>query len=158
MPRPAAYAQHATGTASRTHGQQALLTRQPTSHARRRQNGRPSGARRTKSSTRRTNASDAVSNARPSARQRGYTTRWDRARRVYLAAHPLCRMCEQDGRTTPATVVDHVVPHRGDARLFWDSANWQPLCAHHHNSVKQRQERQDAVGVDGAPMGGWMRE
>jgi predicted ATPase len=23
-----------------------------------------------------------------------------------------------------ATVVDHVMPHRGDQRLFWDEANW----------------------------------
>jgi 5-methylcytosine-specific restriction protein A len=25
-------------------------------------------------------------------------------------------------------VVDHIVPHRGDKKLFWDSSNWQALC------------------------------
>ena len=31
------------------------------------------------------------------------------------------------------TVVDHIVPHRGDARLFWDEDNWQPLCKSCHD-------------------------
>nr|WP_307877464.1 MULTISPECIES: HNH endonuclease [unclassified Rhizobium] len=39
-----------------------------------------------------------------------------------------------------ASVVDHIIPHRGDQALFWHHANWQPLCAPCHNSVKQRQE------------------
>jgi 5-methylcytosine-specific restriction endonuclease McrA len=38
--------------------------------------------------------------------------------------------------------VDHIIPHRGDDRLFWDRSNWQALCAHHHNSNKQRLDRQ----------------
>ncbi|WP_189426952.1 HNH endonuclease [Devosia pacifica] len=36
---------------------------------------------------------------------------------------------------------DHITPHRGDDQLFWDRTNWQALCAHCHNSTKQRQER-----------------
>jgi 5-methylcytosine-specific restriction protein A len=28
----------------------------------------------------------------------------------------------------PATVTDHIVAHKGDRRLFWDSKNWQSLC------------------------------
>jgi hypothetical protein len=50
-------------------------------------------------------------------------------------------MCEEAGRFTPATVVDHRIPHRGDIRLFWDPINWQPLCTHHHSSAKQSEER-----------------
>ena len=34
---------------------------------------------------------------------------------------------------TPATVVDHVIPHRGDRKLFWDEQNWQPLCKECHD-------------------------
>ena len=34
---------------------------------------------------------------------------------------------------TPATVVDHIVPHRGDHALFWDEQNWQPLCKSCHD-------------------------
>jgi 5-methylcytosine-specific restriction protein A len=38
--------------------------------------------------------------------------------------------CFDKGIVTAAVQVDHVVPHRGDRRLFWDSrGNWQSLCA-----------------------------
>lgn len=79
---------------------------------------------------------------RGSARQRGYDTRWDKARRTYLMAHPLCVMCEREGRVTAATVVDHIVPHRGEQRLFWNTTNWQSLCKPCHDREKQREEIQ----------------
>jgi 5-methylcytosine-specific restriction endonuclease McrA len=78
---------------------------------------------------------------RLSARDRGYNHEWRKARLEYLAAHPHCRECSTHGITRLATVVDHIIPHRGDKRLFWHRANWQPLCAPCHNSIKQRQER-----------------
>lgn len=78
---------------------------------------------------------------RGSSRQRGYTARWERARNVFLAANPLCVMCEREGRFTPATIVDHIVAHRRDQTLFWDQDNWQGLCTRHHNREKQREER-----------------
>nr|WP_233210020.1 HNH endonuclease [Comamonas sp. 26] len=49
-------------------------------------------------------------------------------------------MCEAEGRVTAATVVDHVIPHRGDQSLFWRRSNWKPLCAIHHSRDKQREE------------------
>lgn len=72
--------------------------------------------------------------------ERGYDHRWRKARAIYLRAHPLCCYCEREGRLTPATVVDHVVPHRGDERLFWREDNWQPLCRRCHDGVKAREE------------------
>ena len=51
--------------------------------------------------------------------------RWRRERRAFLMAHPLCRMCEAIGRTSLATVVDHITPHKGDEALFWDHGNWE---------------------------------
>ena len=42
---------------------------------------------------------------------------------------PVMSLCFVEGRTTPATQTDHVVPHRGDVTLFWNEANWQSLCA-----------------------------
>jgi 5-methylcytosine-specific restriction enzyme A len=75
---------------------------------------------------------------RPSARQRGYTHVWELARERYLADHPLCVECFRDDRLTPATVVDHVIPHRGDAVLFWDESNWQSLCTTCHNRKTRR--------------------
>lgn len=38
-------------------------------------------------------------------------------------------------------VVDHIKPHRGDQKLFWDRRNWQPLCEHHHNVKTMTEDR-----------------
>ena len=65
---------------------------------------------------------------RGNADARGYDAMWRKARKAFLQAHPLCVECMKAGRLTPATVVDHVVPHRGDVKLFWDEGNWQALC------------------------------
>lgn len=73
---------------------------------------------------------------------RGYTYRWQKARARFLSANPLCAYCQRQGRYTAATVVDHITPHRGDADLFWDEANWQALCSPHHDGDKRREERQ----------------
>ncbi|GAB9248273.1 HNH endonuclease signature motif containing protein [Bradyrhizobium diazoefficiens] len=73
---------------------------------------------------------------RPNANDRGYDSAWSKARRAFLDKHPHCVMCGK-----PAVVVDHKTPHRGDRTKFWDKSNWQPLCAHHHNSTKQSLER-----------------
>ena len=75
------------------------------------------------------------------ASQRGYGYKWQKAREQHLQAHPLCVMCQADGRVTEATVVDHVVAHRGDQSVFWDRSNWQSLCATHHSKDKQREEQ-----------------
>ena len=68
---------------------------------------------------------------RGSARERGYTKRWERARLLFLMQNPFCRMCEQEGppNITAATVVDHIVAHRGDPVLFWDPDNGSPYAS-----------------------------
>jgi 5-methylcytosine-specific restriction protein A len=72
-------------------------------------------------------------------------------------------MCNAEGKFTGATVVDHIKPHKGDQGLFWDTDNWQGLCATHHSSVKQQVERSGYAGGcdesglpldDGHPWGG----
>lgn len=90
---------------------------------------------------------------RGSASQRGYGSRWRSARAGFLRSHPLCRMCQAQGEVTAATVVDHIVPHKGDRALFWDSTNWQPLCKPCHDRHKQRIERGTEAGcnIDGLP-------
>ena len=74
---------------------------------------------------------------RGSARERGYTNRWDKARKHYLLVHPLCVCCEAQGMVHPASVVDHIEPHKGDMVKFWDSANWQGLCAWCDKNIKR---------------------
>lgn len=73
---------------------------------------------------------------RPTANQRGYNGEWAKARKQYLAAHPLCCRCG-----APASVVDHIKPHKGNQTLFWDRFNWQPLCQPCHSGPKQAEER-----------------
>jgi 5-methylcytosine-specific restriction protein A len=75
---------------------------------------------------------------RPTAAQRGYGNKWRQARVDFLAAHPVCVRCG-----APATVVDHITPHRGDLKLFWRRSNWQPLCSACHSRHKQRLELQE---------------
>lgn len=70
-----------------------------------------------------------------------WTARWKRERLSFLQAHPICRYCQAVGNIRPATVVDHVTPHKGDLDLFWDQDNWQPLCKSHHDAAKAQEER-----------------
>ncbi|KTC55946.1 HNH endonuclease [Pseudomonas putida] len=72
--------------------------------------------------------------------QRGYNYKWQKARERYLNSNPLCVYCQQIGRVTAASIVDHIVAHRGDMVLFWDQTNWQSLCKPCHDSVKQAEE------------------
>lgn len=80
--------------------------------------------------------------ARPTARQRGYDWRWQEYARQFLKEHPLCARCEAAGRTTAAAVVDHITPHRGNAALFDDAANHQPLCKRCHDRKTATEDRQ----------------
>lgn len=89
--------------------------------------------------------------SRGTSAERGYGYQWQKAREGFLRKHPLCVMCQREGMVVAAAVVDHIKPHRGDKLLFWDSANWQPLCKWHHDSTKQAEERR---GGDCPPAGG----
>ncbi|WP_322925339.1 HNH endonuclease [Paenibacillus campi] len=70
---------------------------------------------------------------RETAAQRGYGSQWRKAREGYLRKHPLCVHCRERGILKEATVVDHIIPHKGDKELFWERDNWQPLCETCHN-------------------------
>ncbi len=93
-----------------------------------------------------------------------YTYRWQKASKAFLALQPLCECPRCDAgrlRVTPATVVDHHVPHRGDLKLFWDKSNWRRLAKACHDSWKQQLERSgtvrgcDAQGVPVDPQHPW---
>lgn len=84
------------------------------------------------------------------AAQRGYGARWQRRSTAFKRRHPFCGMrpngqrpvmskCFDEGKTTLVLgqdergigrgQVDHVIPHRGNQKLFWDElGNWQSLC------------------------------
>jgi len=71
---------------------------------------------------------------RKNATDRGYDSRWRKARRQYLMRSPLCVECLGKDRTAAATVVDHIVDHKGDQGLFWDESNWRALCKSCHDA------------------------
>ena len=81
-----------------------------------------------------------------------YNYRWQKARKAYLQNNPLCVFCKEENRIEAATVVDHIIPHKGDYKLFWDETNWQSLCCTHHVGTKQAMENGKQVrqvGLDG---------
>jgi 5-methylcytosine-specific restriction protein A len=68
-----------------------------------------------------------------------YDRKWRKRRARQLAEYPLCRLCQEiRGEVVPATVADHVEPHRNDPVLF--AGPLQSLCAPCHNSWKQAME------------------
>ena len=75
---------------------------------------------------------------RKSSTARGYGYHWQaKVRPPFLAAHPLCHVCETVGLVEPATEVDHIIPKKRGGTDVWD--NLQGLCRPCH-SRKTRSE------------------
>jgi hypothetical protein len=58
-------------------------------------------------------------------------------------------------KLTPATVVHHIEPHKGDEVMFFDPANLESSCKPHHDGDAQSEERMGystEVGADGWPI------
>jgi len=84
---------------------------------------------------------DTKDNQRGTANSRGYNYRWQKASKAWLAKHPWCVYCKREGYDNAASLVDHIIPHRGDMKRFWDSKNnWMSLCTTCHNSTKKKEE------------------
>lgn len=65
--------------------------------------------------------------------ERGYSNEWYAASKAFLGRNPLCRRCLDRNFIRGASVTDHIVPHKGNSKLFWDENNWQPLCKRCHD-------------------------
>jgi 5-methylcytosine-specific restriction enzyme A len=77
---------------------------------------------------------------RPTAHARGYDSKWKRESKAFLA-QPQNHLCAC-GCGRVANMVDHIIPHRGDMKLFWSRSNWQPMAMSPcHTSRKQSIER-----------------
>jgi hypothetical protein len=77
------------------------------------------------------------------------TARWLRLRLEQLQLHPLCVLCEREGRIVPAEVADHRDGHRGDWReRFFELDALQSLCLEHHR-IKSGKEYADWLQRDG---------
>lgn len=99
---------------------------------------------------------------RGSARGRGYTAAWDKASAGHLRSHPLCAYCALADDIAPATLTDHLYPHRGDQAVFWNRTYWISSCKPCHDRFKQRIERLGRIALDDLavqlglpPLRGW---
>jgi 5-methylcytosine-specific restriction protein A len=80
---------------------------------------------------------------------------WADLRRVQLSRHPLCKRCKDEGRLEAATVVHHLVAHKGNWTLFNDPRNLASSCKPCHDKIEQSIEARGydrAVGEDGWPV------
>jgi 5-methylcytosine-specific restriction endonuclease McrA len=80
------------------------------------------------------------------------TSRWQALRRRVLQRD--LYTCQRTGvlligkHPAPnSPVVDHIKPHRGDPKLFWDETNLMAVSKAYHDSEKQRQEQGEIKGV-----------
>jgi hypothetical protein len=73
---------------------------------------------------------------------------WQRRRRHQLHVEPLC--CFERGHIVPATVADHVVPHRGDYTAF-RLGPLRSLCKACHDSLDRTNKPRAPVRGDGTP-------
>lgn len=94
-----------------------------------------------------------TSDGRPNPSRRGYTYRWKLAALRYRKHHTACAMFGIDPKCTGvATCVDHIKPHGGEKRGFFDKRNWQALCTGCHNRKTARERSSGLkVDVDGMP-------
>lgn len=90
---------------------------------------------------------------RTSAADCGYNARWQKASvagKRFIKDHPLCAVasCLKEYRMIKVTVVDHIVPYRGDPVLFWNESNWLPLCKHCHDVKTMENDRYKSIGTE----------
>lgn len=73
---------------------------------------------------------------RLNANKRGYDSRWNRFARGYKIRHPLCVVCELEGRTTETYCPHHLVPvAKGGGVLVGDEL-LLPVCVVCHARVE----------------------
>lgn len=111
--------------------------------------------------------------SRPNQSNGCYGSRWQKARAAFLRqpGNQFCIRCYERGLLnagnlrmdgSPQTVerrihlvVDHIIPHKGDQKLFWDRKNWQVLCPDHHDIAKQQEEHgkiRSGTDTNGRPL------
>ena len=70
------------------------------------------------------------------------TVQWRKFRDWYITRHPICEMCEKEGRLTPAVMVDHIVEIR-DGGALTSEENAQSLCwrCHGEKTANEKNHR-----------------
>jgi len=74
---------------------------------------------------------------RDPATRKLYGSAWRKVRKRYIAAHPLCENCLEQGQVTPAQEVHHVKPlSQGGTN---DYGNIRATCTSCHSSITARE-------------------
>lgn len=66
---------------------------------------------------------------------------WRKCRSEWVKINPLCEHCLAEGKTTPADVVDHIIPYEVDKTLAFDGDNLQSLCYKHHSEKTEQDKK-----------------
>ena len=83
---------------------------------------------------------------RGNSNKRGYTYRWSKERTAHLNRYPLCVECLKLDVIRTATEVDHIIPHKGDMKIFWNHRNWAGLCKTCHSQKTGREQAGNRQG------------
>ena len=77
------------------------------------------------------------------------TAQWQKLRKLFLAAHPLCNdpyeVHRINGETVEARQVDHVIAYRERPDLCFTESNLQGLCTMCHSRKSQLERAHDAT-------------
>lgn len=76
---------------------------------------------------------------RGSSAKRGYGHKWRKESAEFLEQAENA-FCAGAGCNELSTVVDHIVPHKGDQKLFWRRSNWQGMCKPCHDAKTARED------------------
>jgi 5-methylcytosine-specific restriction protein A len=90
---------------------------------------------------------------RESAHQRGYNWTWRRFAKQYLTVHPLCVLCQQANRITPARVVDHIDAEGPKGPKGFDESNLRALCKDCHDLLDGQNNPRQGCDANGYPLG-----
>jgi 5-methylcytosine-specific restriction protein A len=72
---------------------------------------------------------------------------WRQFRQIQLSKYPICARCQSLGKITPATDVDHIIPHKMNVDK-WMGNRFQSLCKSCHSiktGLEQRGQIHDYV-------------
>ena len=84
---------------------------------------------------------------------RMYDTDWLNYSRKFLAINQECYACGKKSEVT-----DHLVPHKGDDKLFKQLDNHIPLCKKCHNTITAKFDRRFVKGHTITPKLQWMAD
>ena len=70
-----------------------------------------------------------------------YDERWAAYSRMFIKTNDKCYACGSKSQVT-----DHIIPHKGDFKLFWKEDNYIPLCHKCHNYVTSKFDRYHRPG------------